>query len=314
MKIGLVLAGGGGKGAYHIGVWKAFKEYGVDQNIIAVSGSSVGALNAALFMEGDYFKAENIWHNITHEKILSPPDQKQIIKILLSMGFTPTGKIIAFFKAISNYGLLSRSGLFEIIQNEVDLGKVSNSSISGFGTCLRMSNRKVEYFPLNEISADRIISILLASSAIPLLFPPETIDGSKYVDGGIGPGSDNLPIQPLYDKGCDTIFVVHLSQDSIIDKDRFSNAQILEIVPQNNPGRTLDFSPSGARRRIEEGYNDTIAILKPVFDMENVQKGLIKSSSKMLEDELKMKKERAVHKMKRQELKNEIHKLIGDNT
>ena len=37
-KIGLVFAGGGGKGAYHIGVWKALREYGIDKNITAVAG------------------------------------------------------------------------------------------------------------------------------------------------------------------------------------------------------------------------------------------------------------------------------------
>ncbi|MBZ4223931.1 patatin-like phospholipase family protein [Bacillus wiedmannii] len=59
-KVGLVLAGGGCKGAYHIGVWKAFNEYGISDNICAVSGTSVGALNATLFSQGDYRIAETI--------------------------------------------------------------------------------------------------------------------------------------------------------------------------------------------------------------------------------------------------------------
>jgi NTE family protein len=53
-KIGLVFSGGGGKGAYEIGVWKAFKEYGIDKYVCAVSGTSVGALNAALFATTPY--------------------------------------------------------------------------------------------------------------------------------------------------------------------------------------------------------------------------------------------------------------------
>ena len=63
-RIGLVLAGGGGKGAYHIGVWKALKEFGIEQSIGAVAGTSVGALNAALFAQGDYKIAESVWKNI----------------------------------------------------------------------------------------------------------------------------------------------------------------------------------------------------------------------------------------------------------
>ncbi|PGB07351.1 patatin-like phospholipase family protein [Bacillus toyonensis] len=58
-EVDFILAGGG-KGVYHIDVWKAFNEYGISDNICAVSGTSVGALNAALFSQGDYRIAETI--------------------------------------------------------------------------------------------------------------------------------------------------------------------------------------------------------------------------------------------------------------
>ena len=53
MKIGLVLAGGGARGAYQIGIWKALRELNIDKHISVVSGTSIGALNAILFMQGD---------------------------------------------------------------------------------------------------------------------------------------------------------------------------------------------------------------------------------------------------------------------
>ena len=68
----LILAGGGGKGAYEIGVWKSMIECGADQNISAVSGASVGGLNGALFAQGDYQAAERIWLAMSEEKILTP--------------------------------------------------------------------------------------------------------------------------------------------------------------------------------------------------------------------------------------------------
>ncbi len=43
MKIGLVLAGGGGKGAYELGVWKALREIKITKNITVFSGTSIGA-------------------------------------------------------------------------------------------------------------------------------------------------------------------------------------------------------------------------------------------------------------------------------
>ena len=58
MKIGLVLSGGGGKGAYELGVWKALKELNLNKYISVFSGTSIGAFNAALFAMDDLEKAE----------------------------------------------------------------------------------------------------------------------------------------------------------------------------------------------------------------------------------------------------------------
>ena len=58
MKIGLVLAGGGARGTYQIGVWKALIELGIDKYIKVVSGTSIGAVNAMLFQQGAYDMAE----------------------------------------------------------------------------------------------------------------------------------------------------------------------------------------------------------------------------------------------------------------
>ena len=63
--IALVLSGGGGKGAYQIGVWKALKESGLDKEIVSVSGTSVGALNAALFIHNNLNVAEEIYLNMS---------------------------------------------------------------------------------------------------------------------------------------------------------------------------------------------------------------------------------------------------------
>ena len=69
MKIGLVLAGGGAKGAYQIGAFKALKELKIDKYISVLAGTSIGALNAMLLMQDDLELSENIWGTITREKI-----------------------------------------------------------------------------------------------------------------------------------------------------------------------------------------------------------------------------------------------------
>ena len=56
---GLILAGGGAKGAYQIGAWKALIELGIQ--IEAIAGTSIGAINGAFIAQGDFDKALTVW-------------------------------------------------------------------------------------------------------------------------------------------------------------------------------------------------------------------------------------------------------------
>ena len=58
---GIVFSGGGTCGAYQIGFWKALRESGLEEYVTGISGSSVGAMNALLFAQGDLEKAEKVW-------------------------------------------------------------------------------------------------------------------------------------------------------------------------------------------------------------------------------------------------------------
>ena len=69
-KLGLVLAGGGGKGSYEIGVWKYLREIGLDSRISVIAGTSVGGLNAFLIANGNYDLAEKLWLTQIEDKIL----------------------------------------------------------------------------------------------------------------------------------------------------------------------------------------------------------------------------------------------------
>ena len=69
-KIGLAFVGGGGKGAYQIGVWKALVETGIADQVKAVAGTSVGGLNAALFAQGDLGRAIETWENVSYGSVL----------------------------------------------------------------------------------------------------------------------------------------------------------------------------------------------------------------------------------------------------
>ena len=70
---GLVLEGGGAKGAYHIGAYKALKEMGVE--IDGVAGTSVGALNGAMIAQEDIDRAYELWNNMTYSRVINANDE-----------------------------------------------------------------------------------------------------------------------------------------------------------------------------------------------------------------------------------------------
>lgn len=272
-QIGLVLAGGGGKGAYQIGVWKYLRETGLDRYVGGVSGTSVGALNAALFATGDYATAERIWKNISPEQVLS--SRGPVYASMMSgaplagaLSIIPRSRLERALNESVNQALFTHDGLLHIMRQYVDMGKVQRSEIPCYATCLDISGilPEVKRFELRRYPKKSIETLLLASSAIPFIFDSVRFEGRLYCDGGIPLVGDNVPLSPLYKRGLRFFIVVHLDRDVKIDRTQFPGAFILEVVPQKDLGNpltgVLDFSPSGTARRIEQGYHD----VKCVFD------------------------------------------------
>ena len=83
MDFGLVLAGGGVRGAYHVGVWEALAEMGI--TVSAVTGASIGAVNGAIFAAGAAEKARDMWLNIKPSDIVRLPEDIGDRKNLLSV-------------------------------------------------------------------------------------------------------------------------------------------------------------------------------------------------------------------------------------
>lgn len=312
-KLGLVLDGGGGKGAYQIGVWKYLKEVGLDNNIKAISGASVGALNSCLFALDDYKLAEEIWTREIRNKILSI-DIESTIKGFGKYGtmLMTNPAIAAFVGVLASTGVLSRDGLVSIINKHIDLNGISNMDFPIYCACTHIPSFDAHYFKINGRSEKDIIDILLASSAIPILFPMEKIDGEVYLDGGI---KDNSPLTPLYDEGCTDIIVIHLKADEIIKDRRDSLANIYEICPQEDLGNlingTLDFSPEGAYKRIEQGYNDAKEVLQVVVDIARAQAGIIKDLDAIRSHEKIFKQNRKHTLEERHKLKENLNNTIN---
>lgn len=280
MGLGIVFAGGGGKGSYEIGIWKYLEEIGLSRYVEAVSGTSVGALNAALFSGSSYEIAEDIWLNISQDKILTPKKytKEEVCKVLLSAGLVGTASTIFLssfvplvLKKVLGDSFFSREGLEDIIEKARIFSRIQSGEIPCYVTCFNVSEKEPEYFKLSDYDNEDIVSLLLATSAIPVVFEKVDFHGKKYWDGGIPIVGDNVPIKPLYDNGIEDIVVVHLDRETVIDKSKYPNAKIIEIVPSEDLGNlkngTLDFSPEGSRERIELGYADAKKALKPFVEM-----------------------------------------------
>lgn len=270
LKMGLVLAGGGCKAAYQIGVWKALIKLNIDKYIQGVSGTSSGALNAALFAIGDYESAERIWLGITKEKMLPIDNVEMFSKIVkLFLGNKNINLIKKFLPKLFEQGNVSRQGLLDIMNNEMDLYKVYSCGKSIYATCTELPEINCKYFKLNEYDVETVEKILCASSALPPVYGSEEIGMMKYVDGAL---TNSIPIQPLIDEGFDTIFIVQFNRDYIIERSKFPNVKIINIIPSSDQGGVfsgmLDFSTDSISKRIKIGYEDTINLLEPIFAVE----------------------------------------------
>ncbi|SFD44908.1 patatin-like phospholipase family protein [Clostridium uliginosum] len=267
MKMGLVLAGGGARGAYQIGVWRALRELKIDQYINIISGTSIGALNGILFCQGDLEKANDVWYNISKEKVLPMEDKDLNFKaFLISLGLKSMTFVKKYMPKTLESGNLSRQGLIDIMDKYIDFEYLKKHNKVCYVACTEIPSFQPRYFKINDYDEKSIRSILLATSALPMIYESEEFEAFKYLDGGM---ADNVPIQPVYGENCDIIIVVHLSRDSIINKKLFPNTKIIEIYPsvmeEGVLDGILDFVPENTEKRMKLGYSDTIDYLKPIM-------------------------------------------------
>jgi len=121
---GLVLQGGGTKGSYHIGVWKALRELG--EEIHAVTGTSIGAINGAMIAQDKFDEVYDLWYNI-EISMLSDIDTEMYKKLReLELDSKLFFSYIKYFKDIFNNRGLDITPFKKLIEREVDEEKVRN--------------------------------------------------------------------------------------------------------------------------------------------------------------------------------------------
>ena len=273
MKVGLVLSGGGGKGAYEIGVWKAIKELNIDKYIKVVSGTSIGAINAALFAQDDFEEAKKMWKEVTIEKLL-PINNRGLIRkgITLTIGSKNMNLVKKYMSKQLEQGDVPRDGAKDIIEKYINIDKLKRTQKICYVSCTEMPEFSAKYFRVNDYEEEKAKSILLATACLPMIYESEEIEGRTYLDGGL---VDNTPIRPVYEEGCNIIIAVLLSKEAKIRRADFPDAKIIEIIPSDIETKILDgllnLDEESKNKRIQKGYNDTKNLLEPIFEMARYQ-------------------------------------------
>jgi len=254
--IGLVLEGGGAKGAYQIGAYRALKELGIE--IDAAVGTSIGAVNAAIIVQGDGDKAWDIWSNIRSSSLFDI--DYDIEEELRKDGVTlkNIGYLASKFGQIVKQGGVDTSHMMEFLKEHISERAIRESEMDfGLVTGSLTSMKPLELMK-EDIPEGEMLRYIVASATFPV-FKAQKIDGKRLVDGGLW---NNVPVSLLLDRGYEMLIVVRThsigKQRKVVD----SGETIIEIAPTDKLGAVLDFNEDTARHDLNLGYYDTLKLFK----------------------------------------------------
>lgn len=251
---GLVLEGGGAKGAYQIGAWKALREAGV--KIKGIAGVSVGALNGAMIAMDDLETAEKIWRNIDYSQVMSI--NSETINALKNKDFKSLNlqELFSSGLQIVKEGGFDIGPLKKLIEETVgDEEKIRTSARELYAVTYSVSDRKELVVDLRDRESGPVKDMLLASAYF-MAFKNEKLGGKRYIDGG---GFNNVPLNVLIDKGYQDIIVIRIYGWGF-DKEKVvkvpEDTTVYHIAPRQDLGGILEFDKKTARKNMLLGYFD----------------------------------------------------------
>lgn len=247
-------------------------------NIKIIWGTSIGAINALFFAMDNPKVIKGSWSNLNYSDFILKQKDTRLSNISSLVerikNINPENNIFEQIR-LSDIGLLSQSGIKNFIEKHIDISIIDKCDKEIYANAYNVDEERPEYFKLNECSEDEIKERVLASCAVPHMFKPIIIDGTRYVDGGINSplysknNVDNVPIFPLKDHDLDIIIVVHLSYKNCVNREGFENTKIIEIYPSTpleiiNGIGTININKNTINHNIDLGYRDAMVILAPI--------------------------------------------------
>ncbi len=305
-QVGLVLVGGGAKGAYQAGALKYIaEETAIEPQIIA--GTSIGALNGAVLAAHPPFergvrRLNELWTQLGQEQILRP-HSGTVLRTLsyAAQTLVPTFQKWSLDLLVQLKLLPDHTAIFDpepierLLREAVDLADLRRGvelwvtvfpalKIPGVDYDLLMSlvdlirartGTAAQWLCAQNFQDDETLyNVLLASAAIPLAFPQREINGQFYVDGALG---DNIPLGALAARGCTHAIVIHLDNGEVWNRHDFPEQTIIEIRPEQRINKfdtpiigsvssLLDFSGDRIAELKRRGYQDARRCLEPIIE------------------------------------------------
>ena len=242
---GLVLAGGGTKGAYEVGIWRALCEMGI--NVTSIVGASIGALNGALFLQNNFEETVKMYENIKIDNIMN------VNGIDANKNIFDLSNIFNLAADYTKQKGIDNTPLREMIRKYVDMDKIYNSPIDFGLVTYSVKNKEPLQVFKNEIPKDQMENYLLASSCFPI-FKPQIINGEEYYDGGL---YDNIPSNMLIEKGYKNIIIADIAGVGFSKKTVNKDIYVKVISSSEDLGGTFEFNHERILNNIKLGYLDT---------------------------------------------------------
>ena len=237
----LVLAGGGARGSYQVGVWRALTELGWNPQII--TGTSVGSLNGAMFALDLYETARDMWMSIRSQDVMELPEETRNLT-----------ELHQFLRDVVRAGGMDVTPLEEIVERVLDEDALRASPIRFGLVTVEKRGLKPRELPLEEIPKGKVKDYLLASAACFPALRAKQIDGVQFLDGGY---RDNMPTGLAQKMGAEELVCVDLEGVGITLPNR-TGLPTTMVRSYWELGDILHFDPDTARRNIELGYYDTL--------------------------------------------------------
>ena len=268
----IVLSGGGAKGSYEIGVWKALRKLNINYDI--VTGTSVGALNGALMVQKSYLKALFLWYNIHYDDIFE-----------MKKNYTKEEINDLYKDGILNGGV-DVTNLENTIKKCIKTKNFFKSNIKFGLVTVKFPSLKHVYMTKDKLTKNNLHDYLVASASCFPAFKLKKIKNEYYIDGGF---YDNMPINLAIEMGATEVIAVDL--DAIgIKRNLKYDIPVTYITPRNKIDSFLKFEKNSARRGMRLGYNDTMKHYKKLdgnlytFKLNNLENNFLKYKKSIIKN------------------------------